>query len=259
MKKSSVLIQTRLGSTRLPNKVLKIIEGKTAIWHVINRVKKIDSVDQIALITTNKPEDRILLKIAEENGIIGFSGSEFDVLDRHFQCAKEIEADPIIRITSDCTLIDPFLSEKILRYYLSHDYDFVSNTITPTFPDGLDTEIFSYESLEKAAYETKLPSEREHVTTYFIKNPDKFKISNYENDVNLSNLRWTLDREQDLIFIQEIYSRMKPKTIFSMNEILQILSSNPELLKINNGINRNEGHQESLEKDKNFLKKYNFS
>lgn len=255
MKKISVLIQTRTGSSRLPNKVLKTIEGKPAIWHVINRVKQIESVEQIALITTKKPEDKILLKIAEENGIIGFAGNELDVLDRHFQCAEEIKSDPIIRITSDCPLIDPFLSEKILQYYLSNDFDYVSNTITPTFPDGLDTEIFSYEALEKASYEAKLPSEREHVTPYFIKHPEKFKISNYVNDYDLSNLRWTLDQGQDLTFIQEIYSRMKPKTIFSMNEILNILSSNPELLEINKGIQRNEGHKPSLEKDKELLAK----
>ena len=254
MEKISVLIQTRTGSSRLQNKVLKTIEGKPAIWHVINRIKQIDSVEQIALITTKKPEDKILLKIAEENGIIGFAGNELDVLDRHFQCAKEIKADPIIRITSDCPLIDPSISEKILQHYLSNKYDFVSNTITPTFPDGLDTEIFSYSALEKAVCEAKLPSEREHVTTYFIKYPEKFKISNYVNDSTLSNLRWTLDTEQDLFFIREIYSRMKPKTIFSMDEILNILSSNPKLLEINQGIQRNEGHLSSLDKDKAFLK-----
>ena len=121
MKKISVLIQTRTGSSRLPNKVLKTIEGKPAIWHVINRIKQIDSVEQIALITTKKPEDKILLKIAEENGIIGFAGNELDVLDRHFQCAKEIKADPIMRITSDCPLIDPSVSEKILHHYLSNE------------------------------------------------------------------------------------------------------------------------------------------
>ncbi len=254
MEKISVLIQTRTGSSRLQNKVLKTIEGKPTIWHVINRVKQIDSVEQIALITTKKPEDEILLKIAEENGIIGFAGNELDVLDRHFQCAKEIKADPIIRITSDCPLIDPILSEKSLQYYLSNKYDFVSNTITPTFPDGLDTEIFSYGALEKAACEAKLPSEREHVTPYFTKHPEKFKISNYANDSDLSNLRFTLDREQDLIFIREIYSRMKPKTIFSMDEFLKIFSSNPKLLEINQGIQRNEGHLSSLDKDKAFLK-----
>jgi len=130
-KKISVLIQARIGSTRLPSKILKKIENKPMIWHVINRVKKIKSVQQIALITTTRKQDDVLLKIAEKNGIIGFAGSSFDVLDRHYQCAHKINADPIIRITSDCPLIDPYLVEKMLKFYLEHNYDYVTNRSPP--------------------------------------------------------------------------------------------------------------------------------
>jgi len=249
-KKITVLIQARTSSSRLPEKVLAEIEGKQLVWHVINRVKKIKSVQQIALITTTKKNDKILLDLAQKNDIIGFSGDEFDVLDRHYQCAKKMNADPIIRITSDCPLIDPYLVEEMLQFFLENNYDYVSNVIPPTYPDGLDTEIFTFKTLEKAANEAKLLSEREHVTTYISKNPSKFKLYNYKNNEDLSYLRWTVDRDVDLEFVKQIYSKMKPRTIFTMNDILKILKENPELLEINNNIDRNEGYLKSLKNDR---------
>ena len=215
-KKITVLIQARTYSSRLPEKVLAEIEGKQLVWHVINRVKKIKSVQQIALITTTKKNDKILLELAQKNHIIGFSGDEFDVLDRHYQCAKKMNADPIIRITSDCPLIDPYLVEEMLQFFLENNYDYVSNIIPPTYPDGLDAEIFTFKTLEKAANEAKLLSEREHVTTYISKNPSKFKLLNYKNNEDLSHLRWTVDRDVDLEFVKQIYSKMKPSTIFGV-------------------------------------------
>jgi spore coat polysaccharide biosynthesis protein SpsF len=250
MAKSTVMIQTRIGSSRLPNKVLELIENQAMISHVINRVKKIKNIDQIILITTTQSEDKQLLNIAKEHDIQYFQGSVDDVLDRHFQCAVIFNADPIIRITSDCPLIDPEVSSKILEYYLQNNYDYVSNTITPTYPDGLDTEIFSFKALSKAHIESNLPSEREHVTTYFTKNPKKFRIKNFPNTVDLSKFRWTVDRTQDLDFVRRIYNYMAPKTIFSMNDVLDIIKKYHELSKINDQIMRNEGHLKSLKKDK---------
>ena len=174
------MIQARTGSSRLPGKVLAKIENKPMIWHVINRVKKIRSVDQIILVTTRKKKDRVLLKIANESGIIGFAGDTDDVLGRHYQCAMQYNADPIIRITGDCPLIDHNISEKILQFYLSHKYDYVSNILPPTFPDGLDTEILSFKTLKTLNKTAKLKSDREHVTTYIKNNPHKFKIFNYD-------------------------------------------------------------------------------
>jgi len=249
-KKITVLIQAKTGSRRLPKKVLAEIEGKQMIWHVINRVKKIKSIQQIALITTKKKNDRILLDLAQKNDIIGFSGEELDVLDRHYQCAKKVNADPIIRITSDCPLIDPYLVEEILQFFLKNNYDYVSNVMPPTYPDGLDTEIFTFKTLEKAANEAKLISEREHVTTYISKNPNKFKLYNYKNNEDLSHLRWTVDRDVDLEFVKQIYSKMKPRTIFSMNDTLKIIKKNPKLLEINKNIERNEGYLKSLKNDR---------
>ena len=132
------MIQARTGSVRLPGKALKKIEGKPIIWHMINRAKKIKSVEQIIIVTTRRNEDKVFLKIAHENGIFGFQGSEKDVLDRHYRCAIKFNAGPIIRITSDCPLFDPYLVERMLQIFLKNNYDYVTNREPPTFPDGLD-------------------------------------------------------------------------------------------------------------------------
>lgn len=235
-RKITVMIQARTGSTRLPRKVLAKIENRLMIWHVINRVKKIKNIQQIILITTKRKEDRILLRIAKENKIIGFTGDTFDVLNRHYKCALQYNADPIVRITSDCPLIDPLVVEKILRFYLKQDYDYASNTIVRTFPHGLDTEIFSFDALEMAAHNAKMKSEREHVTPYIKSNTDQFKIFNYKNNKDLSKFRWTVDEKQDLKFVRRIYFEMKPKKIFFMQDVLKIISKNPKILEINAGI-----------------------
>jgi spore coat polysaccharide biosynthesis protein SpsF (cytidylyltransferase family) len=248
-KKVTVMIQTRTGSMRLPKKSLALIEKKPMIWHVVNRVKKIKNVEQIALITTRKKIDKILLEIAKKYGIMGYAGDVNDLLNRHYQCAIKIDADPIIRITSDCPLIDPKIVEKVLKFYLDNDYDYVSNIIEPSFPDGLDVEVFSLNALKKAVKNAKLSSEREHMSPYFTKNPNKFKLYNIKNKKNLSHMRWTVDQKQDLTFVRKIYAKMKPKTIFSMKEILKIISEDPELQNINKGIKRNEGYTKSLKND----------
>jgi len=248
-KKITVMIQARTGSNRLPSKVLSNIENKSMIWHVINRVKKIKSVQQISLITTREKSDKVLLQIAENEGIIGFAGDTKDVLDRHYQCALKINADPIIRITGDCPLIDPFLVEDMLQFYLKNNFDYVSNIHPPSYPDGLDTEIFSFDTLKNAVQNTKLNSEREHVTPYITKHPDLFKIYNFKNDKDLSNIRLTVDQKEDLELIRQIYSMMNSKPNFSLNDILNLISEKPELLQINSQIKRNEGYLKSLQED----------
>ena len=167
----TVLIQARVGSSRFPQKVLKKIEGKPMIWHVVNRVKQTNLVNQIALVTTKLDEDKKLLDIANELGVIGITGDENNVLKRFYDCASQINADPIIRITGDCPLIDPFLIDEMIKFFLEHDYDYISNRMIPTFPDGLDIEIFSYTALRSAILNSKLSS--------------KDKTSYVMNDANL--------------------------------------------------------------------------
>ena len=249
-KKITVIIEARTGSSRLRNKVVAEIEGKPMIFYVIDRVKQIKSVEQIILATTQEKNDKILIEIAKQNSIGIFAGDSMDVLNRDYQCALKVSADPIIRITGDCPLLDPNVVENMLQFFLKNNYDYVSNRITPTYPDGLDAEIYSFETLQKTAQEAKWSSERELVTTYITKNPKKFKIFNYEQKTDLSNLRWAIDQKEDLKFVREIYSKMKPKTDFSMTEMLELISKNPYLSEINNDIMRNEGHLKIYKNDR---------
>jgi spore coat polysaccharide biosynthesis protein SpsF (cytidylyltransferase family) len=248
--KPTIIIQARLGSKRFPEKVLEKIENKSLIWHVINRAKNVNGVEQIILATTKKKEDRVLVKIAENSGIIGFVGNDVNVLERYYQCAKKFNADPIIRITGDCPLIDPKIIEDLLKYYSSHDFNYVTNTNPPTYPDGLDIEIFSFSILETIRKKVEFISEREHVTSYIKKHPTNFKIYNLKNDIDLSQIRLTVDEELDLKIIKKLYAQMRPNKLFGLKDIIKIISKNPKLIEINNSIVRNEGYFISLKNDK---------
>ena len=206
--KVTCIIQARTRSERLPNKVLKEIENLPMICHIINRVKKAKNIDQIILATSNTDTDKILLDIAKKFKIIGFAGDEKDVLDRFYNAAIIYAANPIVRITGDCPLVDPILLDKMVEFYQANDYDYMSNTIERTFPDGLDIEIFSSEVLKISNKEAKWLSEREHVTPYILKNQNDFRMYNYKNKQNLSNLRWCVDEEDDLIMIKSIFQEL---------------------------------------------------
>lgn len=249
MSKITAIIQARTNSIRFPRKVLQRIDDKTMIWHVINRIKNVKSIQQVVLVTTDLEEDQKLLEIAKKSEISVFVGDETDVLDRFFQCAKKFNADPIIRITGDCPLIDPLLVEKMIQFFIQNEFDYISNRIEPTYPDGLDIEIFTFHTLEKVKLNAKLESELEHVTPYITKHPELFKISDFKNNENLSEMRWCVDEREDLVFVKKIYEKLRPKLIFSMDEILNVLKKEPELLKINAGKIRDQGYLNSLKND----------
>ena len=248
-KKATVIIQARTQSTRLPNKVLALINDNPLIWYIIERLKSCETIEQIILATSNREEDKKLIEIANDCKILSFVGDENDVLSRFYQAALKFNADPIIRITGDCPLVDPYLLDKMLGFYLENGYDFVSNTIIPTYPDGLDIEIFSFKSLRKTFNEAKLKSEKEHVTPYIWKNPGIFQLYNYRNKEELSNYRWTVDEQLDLELIRQIYSNFKPKIIFSFQDVIEMGKLNPQIFKINEKINRNEGYLKSIKED----------
>jgi len=248
-KKIGILIQARTSSKRLPKKVLAKIDKKPMIFHVINRVKKIKNAE-IFLVTTNNPEDDVLEKLGRKNEINVFRGSKYDVLKRYYDCSLKNKIDIIIRITGDCPLIDTNIISKMLNIFNKNKFDYVTNTLPPTFPDGLDVEIFSFNTLKKVHKNAKLKSEREHVTPYIKKNPKSFKIFNYKNTKNFSNLRWTVDDKRDLKFIRKIFELMKPKKEFAMKDVLKIIKQNPHILKINGDIERDEGYKLSLKHDK---------
>ncbi|NME95933.1 NTP transferase domain-containing protein [Clostridium cochlearium] len=233
------IVQARVGSTRLPGKVLKKICGKTVLEHDIDRLKRIKNIDEIIIATTTLEKDNAIVKECQRLGVKCFRGSEEDVLSRYYYAAKENNADVVVRVTSDCPLIDPEVSEKIIQYYLDNKdkYDYVSNTIERTYPRGLDTEVFSFEALEKSYNEAKKQYEREHVTPYIYQNADKFKMVQYKNERDYSNYRWTLDTQEDYKLINIIYNNLYEKNkLFCFNDILQFIDENFYLTKINDHI-----------------------
>jgi len=247
-----LIIQARTGSTRLPGKVMSDISGKPMLWHLIDRVKKCRNVDLVALATTTRREDQILKELAEKSGAKTYCGSEEDVLDRYYQAAKLNGADVVVRITADCPLIDPHLIDRMVRYFEDNrdKLDYVGMGSPNHYPDGLDTEVFSFKALERAWKEAKLKSEREHVTPYIWKNEKLFRIGAVALDKDLSQHRWTVDEDRDLRFVREIYKHLyKEGRLFATEEILDLLSKKPELLEINRGIQRNEGYAKSLTED----------
>jgi len=199
------IIQARMGSTRLPGKVMKTILDKHVILWDIDRVSLSKLIDEIVVAIPFGKQDDVIADTIEEynNKILISRGSEDDVLDRYYNAAVQTNADVVVRITSDCPLIDPVVVDHVIEQFLNNDCDYCSNSLQRTYPRGLDTEVFSFDALSKAWNESKKDYEREHVTPYIIENPDKFKLLNVSNTIDLSHLRWTLDTKEDFEFIDE--------------------------------------------------------
>ena len=239
------IIQARMGSTRLPGKVMKEILGKPVILWDLDRISLSKLIDEIVVaIPYGKENDVIVDTIKEYNDkIVTTRGSEDDVLDRYYQAAVQTNADVVVRITSDCPLIDPVVIDQVIEQFLDNDCDYCSNSHIRTYPRGLDTEVFSFKTLEEAWNEARKDYEREHVTPYIIENPDKFKLLNVANDIDLSHLRWTLDTKEDFEFISAVYKRIYPKKqLFLMDDVLELLDKEPELIEINRHIEQKQVH-----------------
>ena len=248
------IIQARMGSSRLPGKVLmKSGNGMPLLYHVINQLRHCSKVKNLVIATTTNQEDDEIEKFADNNSVNVFRGSEKDVLDRYFQCAKKYSFSTIVRITSDCPLIDPQIVDKVIERFFSGNYDYATNTLIRTFPIGTDAEVFSFSALETAWKNAQLPSEREHVTPH-LRNKGNFKTINVENDTNISNLRLTVDRIEDFELIKEILNNISTNPIH-LEDILELFSRKPELIEINKHINHNEGFNRSLKEDQEFIKK----
>jgi len=230
----AAIIQARLGSTRLPGKTLMTIEGESLLGHLISRVRASKFVDDIIIATTTKDSDTEIVKFARTNGLKFYRGSEEDVLDRFYRTALKYDVKSIVRVTPDCPMIDPIVMDFVISHYLKEGYDYVSNTISRTYPDGLDTEIFSFQALEKAWKEAKLPSDREHVTPYIYKHAELFRLFNVRKDgEDLSWMRWTVDTAKDFNFVSKIYSKLYyPNKIFHMQDVVRLLRESPELMEI---------------------------
>jgi len=245
------IIQARMSSTRLPGKVLAPIGNRPLLWHVLNRLSFVPSIDQAVVATSVEPADDRIADFCLENRFEYFRGSESDVLDRFYHTTKHYSADVVVRITADCPLIDPEIVDKVISIQLGGAWDYTSNTIDRTFPDGLDVEAFTFEALKKAWYEATLMSEREHVTPYIWKNRKLFKVCQFTQKKNLSDMRWTVDEPEDLELVRRIYELLyNDRSIFMMQDILGLLQQHPDIAKTNRGFICNEGYCQSLREDR---------
>ena len=242
------IVQARTGSTRLPGKVLKKILNKPMLLLMLERLSKSILINKIVVATTQKKEDDIIEDLVTSEGIDVFRGSELDCLDRYYQTAKYYDAQIILKITSDCPLIDPKLVDKIIQFFLDNeDLDYASNVRPPTFPDGLDVEIFTFDALENAWRNSKDPIDREHTTTFIHSQPEKFKIGNYfmpKNKNLFLSQRWTVDYPEDFEFVKTVFENLYfKKEVFLMDDILAFLKKYPDVWKINSHlISKNAVH-----------------
>ena len=234
------IVQARMGSTRLPGKVLKPIVNKPMIELLLTRLSQSKELDQIVVATSMDPKNDQLQMVVESLGFRCIKGSENDVLSRYYTIAKSVSADVIVRITGDCPLVDPVLVDKCIREFKKIEVDYLSNTNPATYPDGLDVEVMSFASLEKANNETNSEFDREHVTP-FIRNNNILSKSSISHTQDLSSLRWTVDEPEDLIVVTNIFEYFSPDIFFNWQQVLELSHTNPGLFHANQQIKNNEG------------------
>lgn len=248
------IIQARTGSTRLPGKALKPVLGKPMLARMLERVKRTASLNMIIVATTDKSEDDTMARLAEEYGVEIFRGNEQDVLDRFYKAAKETGADIVVRLTGDCPLHDPQVIDEVVEHFYLNKCDYTS---TPkNYPEGLDTEVFSFAALERAWKDATLPSEREHVTPYIKNHPELFRIDGLwtSGSSDYSTMHWSVDTEQDFGFVTKVFKQLYPANpSFNKDDVLALLALHPGLLEINKGGTGYEGLEKSLKEDKGFL------
>ena len=234
------VIQARRGSTRLPATVMMSFLGEPILLKMIRRVKQSKLSGDIVVATTSESQDDSSVDLCKANEILCFRGDSNDLLDRHYQAALEYKADAVVKIPSDCPLIDPRIIDEVLQYYISHsdEFDFVSNLHPASWPDGNDVEVMSFRALEKAWKKAERQLEREHTTPYIWENKDQFRIGeviwNTGLDYSTSH-RWTLDYPEDYEFIKRVYEELYPQNPeFTLEDILDLLKKKPEIATINN-------------------------
>lgn len=245
------VLQARSSSTRLPGKVLKPILGRPMLERQIERIRRSSLIDKLVVATSSNPDDTVIAEICQRINVPCFRGSLEDVLDRFYQAARGCAPKYVVRLTGDCPLTDPKVIDQMITLCQSGGYDYASNTLTPTYPDGLDVEVCTFEALERVWREATLCSQREHVTPYFYQNPHLFRLGNLLHESDLSELRWTVDNARDFALVTTIYESLYPdRPDFGMADILNLLETRPELKCCNTQVKRNEGYLKSLKQDK---------
>lgn len=234
------LVEARMHSTRLPNKVMKPIGGIPMIELLLSRLSRAKEVDQIVVATTVDERNLSLVEHVRRLGYACEQGSEHDVLDRFVQAAREHQADVVVRITGDCPLVDPKLVDECIRSFKAAGVDYFSNVSPPTYPDGLDIEVCTFKALEQASQETSKPSDREHVTPY-LRESGRFNTAAMQHSQDLSALRWTVDESADFAVIEKVFLHFHPRTDFTWGEVLNLQYQQPAIFNSNQHIVRNEG------------------
>jgi len=233
------IIQARMGSTRLPGKVLMDLAGEPMLARVVDRCRRAVTLHETVVATTTQPADEAIARLCTERGWPCFRGNENDVLDRYVQAAKAYSADVIVRVTSDCPLIEPAIIDRTVGEFLKRqpNKDYACNfrpavPFASTFPLGLDVEVISRDALNRVWQEDRNPAWREHVTEYLLHHPDQFRVHEVANDKDYSHLRWTVDEKKDLAFVRRVYEHFGHDR-FSWREVLDVLAEHPDWSDIN--------------------------
>lgn len=223
------IVQARVGSTRLPAKVLMPLAGRPMVAHVLDRMRGIAGVDMVVAAVPDLPEDDDLAATCERHGALVVRGSSIDVLSRFAKAADATHADVVLRVTADCPLLSPSVSTRVLAEFESCDY--ASNTLRRTYPRGLDTEVFTASALHAANAEATDPIEREHVTPFIYRRPERFRLRHVVNGTDLADRRWTVDTADDMSFAVAVYDSLGAD--FEMTDVLELLERCPEIAALN--------------------------
>ena len=255
--KTVAVIQARMGSSRLPNKVLMPVKETPLLGWMLSRVSQCKEIDEVIVATTTEPRDEEIYNYVVSKGYKVYRGSEDDVLDRYYQAAILSKPDAVIRITADCPLLDPAVLTALIQEFYEKELDFISNSepLPSTWPDGMDVSIMTFNALRQAWEEAKKPSDREHVTFYFWNNPEKFNCHKVDLDSDMSKYRLTIDYPEDYDVIKGVIEHFTADSndisfTASMGQIIQYLDNTPELFELNSKYVRGLGWKDSFEKDK---------
>ncbi len=230
------IIQARMGSTRLPGKVLKDLEGETVLTRVVQRLRRAKLVNEILVATTDLGADDPIVSECRKHAVQLSRGDQNDVLDRYFRAAQLTKADVVVRITSDCPLIDPEVTDTTIATFVEKRPDYVSNALNRTYPRGLDTEVISFSALDRAWRQAQKKYEREHVTPYIYEHRQEFNVVSVTGDFDYGAHRWTVDTPEDLEFVRAVYRRIGADAPFSWRDVLALLDLHPELTELNRSV-----------------------
>jgi spore coat polysaccharide biosynthesis protein SpsF len=234
--KAVIIVQARMTSTRLPGKVLKQVLEKPLLEYQIERLLRVKLANEVVIATTTNTTDEPIVELCDRLSISYFRGSEFDVLARYHGTAKTYQADVVVRVTSDCPLIDPLVIDQTLEFYHGHqsEYDYVSNCLRRTYPRGMDTEVFPFAVLSQVFQEATASSDREHVTSFIYRHPNRFRLGQLTALQDYSQHRWTVDTVEDFELIRHMLSELYPKLpTFTFKDCLKLIERHPDWMAIN--------------------------